>query len=288
MNQVASGEAASGGADEAVCEVAGEPAADASAEVCADVSAVASLDEPTRRRIYDYVGAHGVPVSRDDVAAALGVPRRTAAFHLDRLAELGLLSVSFARRTGRSGPGAGRPAKLYLRSAREVAVSLPPRHYDLAGRLLAGALAQAQESGEPPRDVLDRQAHDFGQAMARRPGEPSGRGDHSLRGEESELDEEPGLDEQSGPGDTGVLIGLLEEHGFEPRFAGGDIILHNCPFHALAQEQTELVCGMNLHLLEGVLEGLGRTGMRACLDPGKSRCCVRLVAASDSVPTKAP
>lgn len=234
-----------------------EAAGEAVADVSTDVSAVASLDEPTRRRIYDCVGAHAAPVGRDDVAAALGVPRRTAAFHLDRLAEQGLLAVSFARRTGRSGPGAGRPAKLYQRSAREVSVSLPPRHYDLAGRLLAGAVAQAQQSGEPPREVLDRRARDFGQAMAReQSGEQSGH--------------------QPGHGDTGVLMRLLEEHGFEPRFAGGDIVLHNCPFHALAQEHAELVCGMNLHLLEGVLEGLGQTGLHACLDPGPSRCCVRL------------
>jgi predicted ArsR family transcriptional regulator len=191
------------------------------------------------------------------LAAALGVPLRTAAFHLDRLADLGLLSISFARRTGRSGPGAGRPAKLYQRSAREVSVSLPPREYDLAGRLLAGAVAWAQQSGEPPRQVLDRQARDFGQAMAR-----------------GKCREQRG--EQSGQGDTGLLISLLEDHGFEPRFAGSDIVLYNCPFHALAQEHADLVCGMSLHLLKGVLEGLGHTGLQARLDPGPSRCCVRL------------
>jgi predicted ArsR family transcriptional regulator len=229
------------------------PRGEAVGQADADVSAVASLDEPTRRRIYDQVGAHALPVSREEVAAELDVPLRTAAFHLDRLADLGLLSVSFARRSGRSGPGAGRPAKLYERSAREVSVSLPPRHYDIAGRLLAGAVAQAQQSGEPPRVVLDRQAHAFGQAMAR-----------ELSGHES------------GWGDTGDLIGLLKDHGFEPGFADGDILLRNCPFHALAQEHTELICGMNLHLLEGVLEGLAGTGLRACLDPEISRCCVRL------------
>jgi len=230
-------------------------------QASADVAAVASLDEPTRRRVYDHVCTHALPVSRDDVADALEVPRRTAAFHLDRLAELGLLSVSFARRSGRSGPGAGRPAKLYHRSAGEVAVSLPPRQYDLAGRLLAGALAQAQESGEPPSEVLGRQAHDFGRAMARG---------------QSGLGEPLGQPEQSSQGDTGVLMSLLEAHGFEPHLAGSDIVLRNCPFHALAQEHPELVCGMNLHLLQGVLEGLGQEGVRACLDPGPSRCCVRM------------
>jgi predicted ArsR family transcriptional regulator len=231
----------------------------------ADVSAVASLDEPTRRRVYDCVRAHALPVSREEVAAEMDVPLRTAAFHLDRLAELGLLLVTFARRSGRSGPGAGRPAKLYQRSAREVSVSLPPRHYDLAGRLLAGAMTQAQESGEPPRQVLDRQAREFGQAMVR-----------ELSGHEPDLDsgDESGLGPERD--DTASLIRLLEDHGFEPRLVDGNIILRNCPFHALTREHAELVCGMNLQLLEGVLEGLGRTGRQAVLDPQQSRCCVRL------------
>jgi predicted ArsR family transcriptional regulator len=232
-----------------------------SGEVSADVAAVASLDEPTRRGIYDHVCAHSSPVSRDEVTEALGIPRRTTAFHLDRLAELGLLSVSFARRSGRSGPGAGRTAKLYQRSHDEVAVSLPPRHYDLAGHLLAGAFAQAQQSGEPPRQVLDQRARDFGRAMAR---------------EQSGECEQPGQPEQFGPAETSALMSLLEVHGFEPRLTGSDIALNNCPFHALAQEHPEPVCGMNLNLLEGVLEGLGQTGMRACLDPGSSGCCVRM------------
>ena len=231
-----------------------------SGEASADVAAVASLDEPTRRRIYDHVSAHSSPVSRDDVADGLGLPRRTAAFHLDRLAELGLLTVTFARRSGRSGPGAGRPAKLYQRSSAEVSVSLPSRQYDLAGNLLAGAIEQAQQSGQPPGQVLAQQARDLGRAMARA---QTGRSEHT-----EQL--EPGRGEYS------ALMSLLETHGFEPQIKGGDVLLHNCPFHALAQEHTSLICGMNLQLVEGVLEGLGQTGLRAYLDPAPPRCCVRL------------
>jgi predicted ArsR family transcriptional regulator len=232
-----------------------------SGESSADVAAVASLDEPTRRRIYDHVCARALPLSRDEVTEALDIPRRTAAFHLDRLAEMGLLSVSFARRSGRSGPGAGRTAKLYQRSDGEVSVSLPPRHYDLAGHLLAGAVTQAQQSGDPPGQVLDQRAREFGRAIAR---EKSG-----WRGR-------PGQPEQSGPPEVGALMSLLEVHGFEPHLTGSDIVLNNCPFHALAEEHPGLVCGMNLHLIEGVLEGLRHTGVRALLDPGPSRCCVRM------------
>ena len=233
-----------------------EAAKAGAAESASAVAAVASLDEPTRRRIYDHVRAHAVPLSRDEVADSLQITRQSAAFHLDRLAEQGLLAVTFARRTGRSGPGAGRPAKLYERSAGEVSVTLPPRHYDLAGRLLAAAVIEAEESGQPPRVVLDRRAHDFGRALA---------GD------------------QPGPGDVGVLVDLLEDQGYEPQAAAGCITLRNCPFHGLAQEHTELVCGMNLHLLEGVLAGLGNTGMTASLDPAPSRCCVVIGQRTTSV-----
>jgi len=244
----------------------------------ADVAAVASLDEPTRRRIYEHLSPQGAPVSRDEVAQALGLSRRTAAFHLDRLAGQGLLVVTFERLTGRSGPGAGRPAKLYARSGREVSVSLPPRRYDLAGSLLAGALAESQSGGEPPRDVLDRRARDLGRTLAEEhlgadPGEREGPHDQDTHDQDSV---------QAGQGHPGrrhsdALMNLLERHGYEPQVEDGRVVLRNCPFHALAQEHTELVCGMNLSLIEGVLDGLGTTGLGARLDPSPSRCCVLLV-----------
>src|SRR5689334_24436090 len=120
----------------------------------AQVAAVAALAEPTRRRLYEHVVAQPDPVSRDEAAAATDVPRATVAFHLDRLVDEGLLDVVFERRSGRSGPGAGRPSKLYRRAECDVSVSLPERRYDLAGRLLAGAMEEAQTSGASPRDAL--------------------------------------------------------------------------------------------------------------------------------------
>ncbi|MGW2558543.1 helix-turn-helix transcriptional regulator [Streptomyces sp. NPDC001514] len=210
----------------------------------ADLSAVAALDEPTRRRLYDHVVRQPGPVSRDEAAAALGLARQTAAFHLDRLADESLLDVVYERRSGRAGPGAGRPAKLYRRSARQVSVSLPQRHYELAGRLLAQAVEESEATGEPARTVLHRRAQDLGNHVGR----------------------------QDGAG----VIDLLEQYGFEPRHDGDAIVLANCPFHALARECTETVCSMNLHLLRGVLQGLGDSGYEACLAPVPGRCCVRL------------
>jgi predicted ArsR family transcriptional regulator len=213
-----------------------------------DVSAVAALDEPTRRKLYDHVVRQPRPVSRDEAAAALGLARQTAAFHLDRLADASLLDVVYERRSGRTGPGAGRPAKLYRRSAKEIAVSLPDRRYELAGRLLAQAVEESDATGEPVRDVLHRKAEELGR--------------------------------QLGGHDEGDVFQLLERYGFEPQREDRAIVLANCPFHTLARAHTQTVCGMNLHLLRGVLHGLNDTGLEACLAPVPGRCCVRLEPAA--------
>lgn len=212
------------------------------------VSAVAALDEPTRRRLYEHVARHDAPVGRDEIAAALEIPRATVAFHLDRLLAEGLLDVTYERRSGRTGPGAGRPAKLYRRTERQVTVSLPERRYDLAGHLLAAALEEAERTGEPTRAVLERHARERGRAMG-----------ESARSQ----------------GRDGVLH-ALEAHGFEPYTDGEEVLLRNCPFHTLAREHTQLVCTMNLSLLDGLLAGHGDTALRARLEPQAGHCCVRL------------
>ncbi|GAA2848394.1 helix-turn-helix transcriptional regulator [Nonomuraea rubra] len=210
----------------------------------AHVSAVAALDEPTRRRLYEFVVRQAAPVGRDEAADAVQAPRNTVSFHLDKLVAEGLLEAVYQRRTGRTGPGAGRPAKLYRRAPGQIAVSLPDRRYETAAHLLADALQEAHASGEPPRTVLDRRARELGRELGR-----------NAR--------------------TG-LMEALEALGFEPRAAGDTIALVNCPFHNLAQRHTELVCGMNLCLVSGLLEGLAATDVTARLEPAPEHCCVRL------------
>ena len=129
------------------------------------VTGVAALAEEVRRNLYLYVVAEPEPVSRDQAAAGVGVPRHTAKFHLDRLVEEGLLETEFRRLSGRQGPGAGRPAKLYRRSPGEVTVSLPERHYDLAGRLLAGAIENSSRDGTPVAAALQSAAQSFGSGL---------------------------------------------------------------------------------------------------------------------------
>ena len=213
----------------------------------ARVQAVAVLEEPTRRRLYEYVVAQPEPVSRDDAATALGVPRTTAAFHLDKLTEEGLLATCFERRTGRTGPGAGRPAKLYHRSEREIEISLPERQYAVAARLLAGAVEDAESTGTSPREAVNRRAREYGEAIGRAAGEAP-------------------------------LTEILAAHGFEPRPDKGCIALANCPFQRIAKEQPQLVCGMNLHLLAGLVSTLD-IPYEARLVPTPGHCCVRLVPA---------
>ncbi|HWD78044.1 MAG TPA: helix-turn-helix domain-containing protein [Kribbella sp.] len=219
------------------------------------VQAVAVLEEPTRRRLYEYVTRQAGPVGRDDAAAALGIPRTTAAFHLDRLTDEGLLDTCYERRSGRTGPGAGRPAKLYHRSDREIEITLPERQYAVAGHLLAAAIQDAETDGITPREAVNRRAKAYGETLGR-----------------------TAVADGAAPDADGsdLLVRVLEAHGFEPRVEGGGVALGNCPFRRLAREHPQLVCGMNLHLVAGLLSGLG-SPLQAELAPAPGSCCVRLV-----------
>jgi predicted ArsR family transcriptional regulator len=220
------------------------------------VSRLSALAEPARRALYRYVAAQPGPVSRDQAGEGVGVARHTAKFHLDKLVEEGLLTTEFRRLTGRSGPGAGRPTKLYRASKDEVAVSVPERHYDLAGQLMAAAIDSAATDGTDVVAELHRAAARHGGAVAEEATQRTG----SRTGRARRL---------AAVGET------LAQHGYQPRLDGDVLTLTSCPFHALAQDHTQLVCGMNLALLGEVAEAAGLT---ATLDPAPDRCCVVLSA----------
>lgn len=226
--------------------------------VADDVAGIAALGDPTRRALYRFVAAQGTPVNREQAAAALGVPRHVAKFHLDKLVADGLLDVEFARPPGRTGPGAGRPAKLFRRSAREWSVTLPARHYDLAGRLLAQAVIASQRDEVTATVALGQAARKWGASL--------GRDVTTLAGGSADRDAV-----------VAATMTVLAEGGYEPRLGDDGVTLANCPFHRLAQEYTDLVCGMNLELVEGMLAGLDHScGLTAVLDPSPGRCCVRI------------
>jgi predicted ArsR family transcriptional regulator len=235
------------------------------------VATIALLDEPKRRRLFEFVTARREPVGRDAAAAALGIGRELAAFHLDRLAAAGLLDVEYRRLGDRRGPGGGRPAKLYRRSQSEVAVSVPARDYARLAELFAGAIERADAQAEPvgsgaDRGPAERAADDGAHARGLEEGRTSRR-------------------RQRGKGDSRAgrragLMELLGEVGYAPTVAAdGAIRLLNCPYHALSASHRDLTCGMNLAWAAGVLEGLGEPPgepghLEASLAPEPGYCCV--------------
>ena len=214
-----------------------------------DYAAVAALADPVRRRLYRYVVEQQDAVGREQAAEGADVPLHTARFHLERLVEEGLLEVEFRRLSGRSGPGAGRPAKLYRRTPIEVSVHVPSRSYDLVGSVLAAAVSRAL-GGEPLEAALSDEARSRGLAA--------------------------GTSYDAAGPDLERAAGLLADTGYEPQVGERTVTLRNCPFDVLATEETALVCGVNLDFVDGALEGLGCTGVTARLDPGPDRCCVRV------------
>jgi len=201
-----------------------------------DLGPIGALTDLTRRQLYEFVMASTDSVGRDEAAHAVGIPRQTAAYHLDRLAEEGLVEVEFLRRTGRTGPGAGRPAKLYKRSERDHEVSLPPRRYVLAARVLLEAVSSSRIAASDLAEV----AHRVGRELA-----------------------------------SDGLERALRETGYEPVEEEGETRFRNCPFQALREQDQDTVCHLNLSLVEGMLDA-APDGRHAHLEPSDSYCCVRI------------
>jgi predicted ArsR family transcriptional regulator len=209
------------------------------------LAAIAALADPLRRRLYGFVSRQEHAVGRDEAAAGVGISRSAAAFHLDRMVDDGLLEPEFRRLTGRQGPGAGRPSKLYRRARREIAFSLPVRQYELAADLLAAAVSEVTATGTPVAVALDRLARQRGAELA-------------------------AAVERIGV--AGALAGV----GYEPCAGSCEIVLRNCPFAGVVADHADLICHMNLALLEGFVAALPDAGLTARLAPAEGACCVRL------------
>jgi predicted ArsR family transcriptional regulator len=243
------------------------------------LTSVSTLSDPVRAQLYDFVAGSREPVGRDEAAAAVGIGRAIAVYHLDKLVESGLLTASYRRPPGRGGPGAGRPAKRYARSGREFLVTVPPREYELAADLLAQAVAA--DSGGASRAALRDAARQFGESAGA--GHRAAACEAAAAGDAARVRGEAGRGEAGrgegdaarGRGDTERLAAALRAHGFEPwSGADGSVVLRNCPFHQLAARHRDIVCGMNLALIEGLVTGLRAEGMRPGLDPRPGQCCV--------------
>lgn len=216
----------------------------------ATAAGIGALADDTRRALYEYVVAQPGPVGREQAATALGIAQHNVNHHLDRLVTDGLLEVEYRRLTGKTGPGAGRPSKLYRRASRQFSVSLPPRRYELVGDILADAVARAA-TGAALDESLEQAARSEGLDLGA-----------SVAG----LDAETPLE---------AVAQVLGSQGYEPRVEEDEVVLSNCPFDALAEKHMTLVCGLNRDFVQGVAEGLGCPEVHAHLEPEPGMCCVK-------------
>jgi predicted ArsR family transcriptional regulator len=206
-----------------------------------DVAAV--LVDASRRALYDFVRRRDRPVGRDEAAEATGMSRGLAAFHLDKLVGAGLLAARYETPPGQPR-GRGRAPKVYQAVGDGLDVTVPARRYRLIAEILADAVASEPAHAD---DAAMRVAHRRGRDLG---GE--------LR--------EAGAD----------LMGALADLGFEPQATGDRVLLHNCPFHALASRQTALVCGLNHRFVAGLVAGLQAGQVDTHLIPRPGACCVEL------------
>lgn len=216
----------------------------------------AALAEPVRRRLFLYVASFAESVDREQAAKGIGVTQSVAAFHLDKLADAGILAVEYRRPPGRTGPGAGRPAKRYRAIESEHSFSVPERHYELAAAILARAVANANTESPSIADSLRTAARSFGRTI--------GAGSESLLGDNLPK------------GNLERVANILAAYGYEPHITEGQLVLGNCPFRALAEEYREIICPMNLRLLKGVLKGAADKGLAARPCPSLGSCCVTI------------
>ena len=220
-----------------------------------NINGVAALENPVSRRAYELV-IEEAWVSREQAATTLKLARSVATFHLEKLVTAGLLIVRYERLTGKRGPGAGRPTKLYGRSDREFALSLPSRRYDFAGSLLADAITRAKSDGTPIGSAVAQVARETGQNVGFK---------NSVNSDSSRTKR--------------ALIDVLEKHGYEPKQSESQITMLNCPFDNLAEKYRDLVCGMNFEFISGVVDGIGASkSFSTRLLPESGFCCVRLDA----------
>ncbi|MGX1160341.1 putative ArsR family transcriptional regulator [Arthrobacter sp. SLBN-100] len=208
------------------------------------MAALASLGDEKRRQLFELVVSSPGAVGRDDVAQRAGIPRSTVSFHLDRLVQDGLLAVEFHKPPGKTGPGSGRPAKMYRPVAGEIGASVPDRNYDLAGELMAAAIEKSTAAGEPIDETLPAESWRLGRAMAE---------------------------------GAATIEDFLLQTGYRPEPDGdGGFLLPNCPFHRLSDKHPGVVCTMNGAFLQGAAARLDASGGRVVPADVPGHCCARI------------
>jgi len=129
---------------------------------------LAAVGDPELRDALLYARGQARPVTADELATAKDVHRNVARSRLERLVEAGLLAPAYERRSGRSGPGAGRPAKTYSVVPQLESIEFPANHSESLTALLVDALA-AGGGRERLRETGVAFGRELGRAAGLRP-----------------------------------------------------------------------------------------------------------------------
>jgi predicted ArsR family transcriptional regulator len=218
-----------------------------------ELGALAVLLEPRREKLFRYVAGQRHPVSRDDAANSIGITRAMAAFHLDKLVDSGLLRAEYRRLSGRSGRGAGRPAKLYTRSRHRFDVTVPKRDTELLARFLTESINEQVMGPASTREA----AHRYGRSLGVRARAGIGG---------------PPMDDRL----ADCVEDVIDDIGFEPTRAREEIWARNCPFEPLSREYPAIVCQTALALIGGVIDGVGAPSIALTRRERPQWCCVVL------------
>ena len=193
-----------------------------------------TLGDATRRGIYVTVRESTEPVTASQISEMFDIHANVARHHLDRLVSDEYLQVTRKRPSGRTGPGAGRPAKHYEPTRKNVSVQFPARRYDLLAELLLR--------------VIERIAPDNAAEVADEIGREYGR----------ELAAEIGFPEDSGYDTAAIAVAsALMGVGFEVEARPDDheLVTRFCPFGESAKNHPAIVCQLDQGLVTGLLEG---------------------------------
>lgn len=205
----------------------------------------AALGDPTRRAIFIAVRESGDPMTSSDVAELFGIHANVARHHLDKLATDGYLRVTHRRKTGRSGPGAGRPAKCYEATSKEIDLHFPSRRADVLIELLLRVIARSDVANLPK--VAEQIGREYGREIAAEIGSPGERGyDEAVKAVAEAM--------------TGVGFHM------SPDLDGHRLLTSFCPFGNAATGHPDVVCSLDRGMVSGLFERLSQ-GCEPILHP---------------------
>jgi predicted ArsR family transcriptional regulator len=194
-----------------------------------------ALGDPTRRAIYIAVRESAEPLTTSNIAELFGIHPNVARHHLDRLADDGYVKVSHRRPGGKAGPGAGRPAKCYEASNKEVSVHFAPRRFEMLVDMLIRVLDQVAPNNVA--EVAESVGRAYGAELAAEIGAP----------------EQPGYE-----GAVQAVAKALTGLGFsvDPDVEGQQLLTSHCPFGEAATSHPEVICSLDRGIVSGLFGGL--------------------------------